>query len=84
MDLSGTLSEPEQNELNAKLRALEQSKGSQFAVLIIPSTGEESIEQYSIRVVEAWQLGRKGIDDGVLLLIAKDDRTVRIEVGTVA
>ncbi|WP_373975468.1 TPM domain-containing protein [Chitinibacter sp. SCUT-21] len=81
MDLSGTLSDSEQQALKAKLHALEQSKGGQFAVLIIPSTGIESIEQYSIRVVEQWQLGQKGLDNGVLLLIAKNDRAVRIEVG---
>lgn len=81
MDLSGTLSESEQKVLKAKLYALEQSKAGQFAVLIIPSTGSESIEQYSIRVVEQWQLGQKGLDNGVLLIIAKNDRAVRIEVG---
>ncbi|QLI81002.1 YgcG family protein [Chitinibacter fontanus] len=80
-DLSNTLSQSEQQQLEEKLHALEQAKGSQLAVLIVPTTGEETIEQYGIRVVEKWQLGRKGVDDGVLLLIAKNDRTVRIEVG---
>ena len=56
-------------------------KGSQIAVLIVPTTQPEEIEQYSIRVVEQWQIGRKKIDDGVLLLVARDDRRVRIEVG---
>lgn len=67
--------------LEAKLAAFEQAKGSQIAVLIVPTTEPESIEQYSIRVVDAWQLGRKDIDDGVLLLFAMQDRAMRIEVG---
>ena len=50
-------------------------------MLIVPSTHPETIEQYAIRVAEAWKLGRKGVDDGVLLVIAKQDRTLRIEVG---
>ena len=65
----------------SRLRAFEAKKGSQIAVLIVPTTQPETIEQYSIRVAEAWKLGRKGVDDGVLLLVAKDDRAVRIEVG---
>lgn len=81
MDLTQTLGPAQRSELESKLIALEQAKGSQLAVLIVPTTGAETIEQYSIRVVDVWQLGRKGVDDGVLLLIAKDDRTVRIEVG---
>ncbi|WP_373975467.1 TPM domain-containing protein [Chitinibacter sp. SCUT-21] len=81
MDLTQTLGSEQQSELESKLSSLEQAKGSQLVVLIVATTGEETIEQYSIRVVDAWQLGRKGVDDGVLLLIAKDDRTVRIEVG---
>ena len=56
-------------------------KGVQIAVLIIPTTQPETIEQYSIRVVDAWKLGRKRVDDGALLIIAKQDRTMRIEVG---
>ena len=68
-------------ELEQKLAAFEAVKGSQVAVLIVPTTRPETIEQYAIRVAEAWKLGRKGIDDGVLLVIAKQDRTLRIEVG---
>lgn len=80
-DLTQTLT-PEQTEsLAQKLAALEKSKGSQIAVLMIPTTGEEGIEQFSIRVVDEWKLGRKGTADGVLLLIAKNDKRVRIEVG---
>ncbi|MGE5490810.1 MAG: TPM domain-containing protein, partial [Actinomycetota bacterium] len=55
--------------------------GSQMAVLLVPTTQPETIEQYSIRVAEAWKLGRKGVDNGVLVLVAKNDRKVRIEVG---
>ena len=80
-DLTQTLSPEETAALTQKLASLEQSKGSQLALLIVPTTGDETIEQYSIRVTDDWKLGRKGIDDGVLLLIAKDDRKVRIEVG---
>jgi uncharacterized protein len=80
-DLTGTLSATERAQLEQKLAAFEARKGSQIAVLIIPTTHPETIEQYAIRVAEAWKLGRKGIDDGVLLLVAKQDRTVRIEVG---
>ena len=80
-DLTGTLSSEQQAALEQKLATLEQAKGSQLALLIVPSTGDETIEQYGIRVTDAWQLGRKGVDDGVLLLIAKNDRAVRIEVG---
>lgn len=80
-DLTTTLSAAEKQRLLQKLAAFEQKKGSQLAILIVPSTQPETIEQYSIRVVEAWKLGRKKVDDGALLLIAKQDRTVRIEVG---
>jgi uncharacterized membrane protein YgcG len=80
-DLTATLSACEVMHLEQKLQAFEKTKGSQIAVLMIPTTQPETIEQYSIRVAEAWQLGRKGIDDGILLLIAKNDRALRIEVG---
>jgi uncharacterized protein len=85
-DLTATLSASDKSALESKLQAFEQRKGSQIAVLIVGTTSPEAIEQYSIRVVEAWKLGRasalgKKVDDGVLLLVAKDDRKVRIEVG---
>lgn len=80
-DLSGTLSAAERAALEQKLAAFEQHKGSQIAVLLVPTTGDETIEQYGIRVVEAWKLGRDGVDDGALLLVAKDDKRMRIEVG---
>ena len=56
-------------------------KGSQIAVLIVPTTDGEAIEQFSLRVAEAWKIGRKKIDDGALLVVAKNDRHLRIEVG---
>lgn len=80
-DLTQSLSQAEQAQLEQKLAAFEQQKGSQIAVLIVPTTQPEDIAQYSIRVVDAWKLGRKGVGDGVLVLIAKDDHKMRIEVG---
>lgn len=80
-DLTQTLSQREIAQLEQTLAAFEAKKGSQVAVLIVPTTQPETIEQYSIRVAEAWKLGRKGVDDGVLLLVAKQDKTLRIEVG---
>ena len=62
-------------------RTFEARKGSQIAVLIVPTTAPEAIEQYSIRVAEAWKIGRKKVDDGAILLVAKDDHKLRIEVG---
>ena len=81
VDQTGTLSSSERADLDHRLAALEQRKGSQIAVLIVGTVRPDAIEQYSIRVAEAWKLGRQGVDDGVLLLVAKDDREVRIEVG---
>lgn len=80
-DLTGTLKPDEKAGLESRLSAFEAEKGSQIAILLVPTTEPETIEQYSIRVADAWKLGRKGIDDGVLILLAKQDRTVRIEVG---
>lgn len=80
-DLTGTLSSSQTGALENDLRKLEARTGSQLAVLLVPTTGPEAIEQFSIRVVEQWKLGRKGKDDGLLLLVAKNDRVVRIEVG---
>lgn len=80
-DQTGTLSAADIASLDETLAAFEARKGSQIAVLMVPTTQPEDIAQYSIRVVEQWKLGRKGVDDGVLLLIAKDDRRLRIEVG---
>ena len=80
-DLTGTLDKIQIQQLENRLAQFETKKGAQIAVLLIPTTEPETIEQYGIRVADAWKLGRKGIDDGALLLIAKDDRTLRIEVG---
>ena len=78
-DLTGTLTAEQQTQLEQKLAAFESAKGSQLAVLIVPTTQPEDIAQYSIRVFDEWKLGRKSVDDGALLLIAKNDRRVRIE-----
>ena len=80
-DLTQTLSPAEQAQLEQKLAAFEAKKGSQIALLIVPSTQPEEIEQYAIRVVDKWKIGREKSDDGVLILIAKNDRKMRIEVG---
>ena len=80
-DLTGTLSGEAVTRIETKLADFEAKKGSQIAVLIVPSTQPEEIEQFGIRVAEAWKLGRKGVDDGAILIVAKNDRRVRIEVG---
>ena len=72
-DLTHTLTSAQVASLDQQLAHFETRKGSQIAVLIVPTTAPEAIEQYGIRVAEAWKLGRKGVDDGVLLLVAKDD-----------
>ena len=80
-DRTNTLDAATRNALTSQLAALEARKGAQVAVLIVPTTQPESIEQYATRAFDQWKLGRKNTDDGVLLLVAKDDRTLRIEVG---
>jgi uncharacterized protein len=85
-DLTGSLSAQDNAALTSQLAAIEQMKGSQVAILIVPTTAPEDIFDYSIRVVEKWKLGRGKVDgkmvgDGVLILVAKNDRKVRIEVG---
>lgn len=81
VDQTGTLSSAEIATLSQKLRDFENRKGSQLAVLIVPTTQPETIEQFSIRVAEAWKIGRKKVDDGAILIVAKNDRHLRIEVG---
>jgi uncharacterized protein len=81
VDQTGTLTQEQTAALAQMLEAFEKRKGSQIAVVMVATTGEETIEQYALRVAERWQLGRKGVDDGALLAIAKDDRAMRIEVG---
>jgi uncharacterized protein len=80
-DQTATLTEEQKSALEQALRSFEARKGSQVAVLIVPSTAPETIEQYALRVAEQWKPGRKNVDDGALLVVAKDDRTLRIEVG---
>jgi uncharacterized protein len=80
-DLTGTLTSEQSAALEEKLRAFEARKGSQLAVLIVPTTEPEDIAGFGIRVAEAWKLGRQGIDDGAILIVAKNDRRLRIEVG---
>jgi uncharacterized protein len=81
VDQTGTLTAGDIASLTQALKDLETRKGSQVAVLIVPTTDGEAIEQYALRVAEAWKIGRKKIDDGALLVIAKNDRRLRIEVG---
>ncbi len=80
-DTVGLLDAAQTAALEARLTAIQQRKGAQVAVLIVASTQPETIEQYAVRAFEQWKLGRQGIDDGVLLVVARDDRKVRIEVG---
>jgi uncharacterized protein len=79
-DLTGTLSGEAVARIEAKLVPFEAKKGAQIAVLIVPTTQPEEIEQFGIRVEDTWKLGRKGVDDGAYLIVAKNDRRVRIEV----
>lgn len=81
VDRTATLSADQHTRMKNRLAAFEREKGTQVAVLIVPSTRPETIEAFALRVAESWKLGRKGVDDGVLLLIAKSDRELRIEVG---
>jgi uncharacterized protein len=81
VDETGTLSPEQRSSLEATLKDFESRKGAQISVLMVPTTQPETIEQYSMRVVEQWKLGRKKIDDGAMLIVAKNDRAVRIEVG---
>jgi uncharacterized protein len=81
VDRTGTLSSGDVAALSQKLSDFETRKGSQIAVLIVPTTDPETIEQFSIRVAEAWKIGRKTVDDGAILVVAKNDRHLRIEVG---
>ena len=84
-DQAGMLSADQRSRLEAVLADYESKTGSQIAVLLVKSTEPEQIEQFSIRVTDAWKLGRKGVDDGVLLLVARDNpaalRRLRIEAG---
>ena len=78
MDQTGTLDSAQRNGLEAKLAAFEQRKGSQIVVLMVPTTAPEDIASYTQRVGDAWKIGRKGVGDGLLVVVAKDDRKMRI------
>ena len=80
-DQTATLTVEQKAELEQTLQAFEARKGSQIVVHVVPTTAPETIEQYALRVAEQWKPGRKKIDDGVILVVAKDDRALRIEVG---
>jgi uncharacterized protein len=80
-DQTATLTAEQKATLEQTLQAFEARKGSQLAVLIVPTTAPETIEQYALRVAELWKLGRKKVDDGAILVVAKNDRALRIEVG---
>jgi len=80
-DTVGLLPADRRQALESQLVQLEKDKGAQLAVLIVSTTRPEPIESYSRRVAEAWRLGRKGVDDGVLFVVARDDRRMRVEVG---
>jgi uncharacterized protein len=81
VDTTGTLNPQQQAALIQKLQAFEAAKGSQIAVLLVQTTQAETIEQYALRVAESWKIGRKNVDDGAILVVALQDRALRIEVG---
>ena len=80
-DQTATLTVDQRAALEQTLQSFESRKGSQLAILIVPTTAPETIDQYSLRVAELWKLGRKKVDDGAVLVVAKNDRSIRIEVG---
>ena len=81
MDLTATLSAADESRIAARLKEFEAQKGAQIAVLIVGTTQPEAIFDYALRVAEAWKLGRKGVDDGVLFVVAKNDRKIQILTG---
>lgn len=80
-DLTATLDETQRGRLEAQLAAVERTRGAQIAVLLLPTTQPEAIEAFGIRLAEAWKIGHKGADNGVIVIVAKNDRSMRIEVG---
>jgi uncharacterized protein len=80
-DLTNTLDATQRGRLEAQLAAIDRSGRAQVAVLLLPTTQPETIEQFGIRLAEAWKVGRKGADNGLIVIVAKDDRKMRIEVG---
>ena len=81
IDQTGMLTAEQKAALEQTLAAFEARKGSQLAVLMVATSAPEEIEQYALRVAEQWKLGRKKVDDGAILVVAKNDRAMRIEVG---
>lgn len=81
VDLTGVLDVAARQDLEARLSAIEQQKGSQAAILLLPTTQPEDLAAFGIRVADAWKLGRQGVDDGIIILVALQDRQLRIEVG---
>ncbi len=81
VDLTNTLQPQEQSALSQRLMDFSKTKGAQVQVLIIPTTGNEEIAQYAVRVGDAWKLGRKNIDDGVIMIVAKDDHKIWLAPG---
>jgi len=80
-DLTATLDADQRATLEASLAKIEREHGAQVAILMLPSTRPESIEQFGIRLAEAWKLGRQRVDDGAIIIVAKGDHSMRIEVG---
>jgi len=80
IDHTGALDAGQKSSLEAKLAAFEAKQGTQIAILIVPSTGQEDIAAFAFRVADEWKIGRRSIGDGILLVVAKDDRRIRIEV----
>jgi len=80
-DLTATLAPEQRAQLEASIAAIERDKGAQVAILMLPSVQPETIEQFGIRLAEAWKIGRRGVNDGVIVIVAKNDRKMRIEVG---
>jgi uncharacterized protein len=80
-DLTNTLDAGQKAQLEASLKQIETEKSAQIGILLLPSVKPETIEQFGIRLAEAWKLGRKGVDDGLIIIVAKSDRRMRIEVG---
>ena len=80
-DRTGTLDAASRQRLESLLEAVERDRGAQIAVLLVPTTQPETIEQFGIRLAEAWKIGHKGADNGIIIIVAKNDRKMRIEVG---